>query len=106
MVAWHALITLGTAFAATSKRGTSGLVGCKDASSLNLGNTWDYNWGLMPAPGGSDEPGSPSCDPPRTAEFVPMVRMHIVLIIQTFDMKITKNISQSLHDYNAKFLFF
>ena len=79
-----ALVTLGAAFAATSKRGTSGLAGCKDASSLNLGNTWDYNWGLMPFPGGSGEPGSPTCDPPRTAEFVPMVRtkLHIVTVIR------------------------
>ena len=65
---------LGAALARSSKRGTSGLVGCKDALSLHLSDTWTYNWGLMPKPGGSGEPGSPSCDPPRTAEFVPMVR--------------------------------
>ena len=74
------MFVLGAAFGRSSKRGTSGLVGCKDASSLNLGDTWTYNWGLMPKPGGSGEPGSPSCDPPRASEFVPMVRTRPIRI--------------------------
>jgi hypothetical protein len=62
--------------ASPAKRGLSGLVACGDARALELQGSWQYNWGLWPTSidaGGNKAPcGTSVCDPPMTAEFVPM----------------------------------
>eukprot|EP00051_Salpingoeca_urceolata_P003070 m.54987 g.54987 ORF g.54987 m.54987 type:complete len:465 (+) comp12498_c0_seq2:17-1411(+) len=52
------------------KRGLSGLSTCKDALTLNLQDTWYYNWGPNPEPLAMY--GAP-CAEPAAREFVPMI---------------------------------
>ena len=71
-------ISTGVAFNTSFgvKRGLSGLNSCGDARALSLDGSWHYNWGFWPtstdAGGNEVAGGTMICNPPMSAEFVPM----------------------------------